>query len=187
MIIGYARVSTQDQNLSRQLDRLKQEGCERIYEEKASGGNIDRPELSRALDTLRKGDVLVVTELARLSRSVRDLIAIIDKIKAAGADLRPLKESWADTTTPQGRLLFVIFAGLSEFERDLIRERTKEGLAAARARGRKGGHPTLDPRAVELALKMYESKACTVAEITQATGVSKSALYAYLRSQKLQK
>ncbi len=184
MVIGYARVSTQDQNLSRQLDRLKREGCERIYEEKAGGGKIDRPELSRALDALRKGDVLMVTELARLSRSVRDLIAITDKVKATGADLRSLKESWADTTTPQGRLLFVIFAGLGEFERDLIRERTLEGLAAARARGRKGGHPTLDPKAVELALKMYDSKACTVAEITRATGVSKSALYAYLKDRR---
>lgn len=181
MRIGYARVSTQDQNLDRQRDQLQQDGCERVYEEKASGAKSDRPELGRMLDALREGDVVVVAELSRLSRSVRDLFDIVGRIDAVGAQIKSLKEPWLDTTTPHGRLLFTFFSGISEFERDLIRQRTLEGMAAARARGRLGGHPTLDPKQVDLAIKMYDSRACTVAEITKATGVSKSALYRYLR------
>ncbi len=181
MRIGYARVSTQDQNLDRQRDQLRQDGCERIYEEKVSGAKSDRPELGRMLDALRESDVVVVAELSRLSRSVRDLFDIVGRIDAVGAQIKSLKEPWLDTTSPHGRLLFTFFSGISEFERDLIRQRTLEGMAAARARGRHGGHPTLDPKQVDLALKMYDSKACTVAEITKATGVSKSALYRYLR------
>lgn len=184
MIIGYARVSTQDQNLDRQRDQLKQAGCSRIFEEKVSGAKCDRPELGKMLDMLREGDVVVVTELSRLSRSVRDLFGIVGRINEAGAQIRSQKEPWLDTTTPHGRLLFTFFSGISEFERDLIRQRTIEGIEAARARGHHGGHPVLDARKIELALKMYDSKACTVAEITKATGVSKSALYSYLRSRK---
>lgn len=180
MRIGYARVSTQDQNLDRQLDQLRQDGCERIYEEKVSGARSDRPELRRMLDALREGDVVVVAELSRLSRSVRDLFGIVGQVHEAGAEIKSLKEPWLDTTTPQGRLLFTFFSGISEFERELIRQRTIEGIAAARARGHKGGHPVLDTKKVELALKMYDSKACTVAEITQVTGISKSALYSYI-------
>ena len=181
MRIGYARVSTQDQNLDRQRDQLRHDGCERIYEEKVSGAKSDRPELGRMLDALREGDVVVVAELSRLSRSVRDLFDIVSRIDTVGAQIKSLKEPWLDTTTPHGRLLFTFFSGISEFERDLIRQRTLEGMAAARARGRLGGRPTLDPKQVELALKMYDSRACTVEEITKATGVSKSALYRYLR------
>ncbi len=184
MRIGYARVSTQDQNLDRQRDQLRQDGCERIYEEKVSGANSDRPEQIRMLDALREGDVVVVTELSRLSRSVRNLIGLMEGIHKNKVEVKSLKEPWLDTTTPQGRLLFTVFSGLSEFERDLIRQRTIEGLEAARARGHKGGHPTLDRKKVELALKMYDSKTCTVAEITAATGISKSALYAYLQVRK---
>lgn len=184
MRIGYARVSTQDQNLDRQCDQLRQDGCERIYEEKVSGARSDRPELGRMLDALRKGDVVVVAELSRLSRSVRDLFSIVGQIQEAGAEIRSLKEPWLDTTTPHGRLLFTFFSGISEFEREVIRQRTIEGIAAARARGRHGGHPVLDARQVDLALKMYDSKACTVAEITKATGVSKSALYSYINQRK---
>ena len=184
MRIGYARVSTQDQSLDRQRDQLRWEGCERIYEEKVSGARSDRPELVRMLDALREGDVVVVAELSRLSRSVRDLFGIVGQIHEAGAEIKSLKEPWLDTTTPQGRLLFTFFSGISEFERELIRQRTLEGMAAARARGRLGGHPFLDAKKVDLALKMYDSKACTVAEITKATGVSKSALYQYIRGRK---
>ena len=184
MRIGYARVSTQDQNLDRQRDQLQQDGCERIYEEKVSGARSDRPELGRLLDALREGDVVVVAELSRLSRSVRDLFSIVGQINERGAEIKSLKEPWLDTTTPQGRLLFTFFSGISEFEREIIRERTIEGISAARARGRNGGHPPLDSKRVDLALKMYDSKACTVAEITRATGVSKSALYRYLGDRK---
>ena len=184
MRIGYARVSTKDQSLDRQRDQLRQDGCERIYEEKVSGARSDRPELGRLVDALRTGDVVVVAELSRLSRSVRDLFSIVGQIHEAGAEIKSLKEPWLDTTSPQGRLLFTFFSGISEFEREVIRQRTIEGIAAARARGRLGGHPVLDPKHVDLALKMYDSKACTVAEITKATGVSKSALYRYISDRK---
>lgn len=184
MKIGYARVSTQDQNLDRQRDLLRQDGCERIYEEKVSGARSDRPELERMLDALREGDVVVIAELSRLSRSVRDLFNIVGRIDGIGAQIKSLKEPWLDTTTPHGRLLFTFFSGISEFERELIRQRTLEGLKAARARGHNGGHPVLDPKTVDLALKMYDSKTCSVAEITKATGVSKSALYAYIKARK---
>ena len=187
MRIGYARVSTQDQNLSRQQDQLRQDGCERIFEEKISGARGDRPELARMLDVLREGDVVVVAELSRLSRSVRDLFDLVEQIHKAGAEIKSLKEPWLDTTTPHGRLLFTFFSGISEFERDLIRQRTIEGLAVARARGHHGGHPVLDHRKVDLAIKMYDSEVYTIKEITEATGVSKSALYAYLGERKQNK
>lgn len=181
MIIGYARVSTADQNLDRQLDALRDAGCERVYEEKISGAKKERPELTRMLDAVRGGDTVVVAELTRLSRSVKDLFDLVEQIHAAGADIKSLKEPWLDTTTPQGRLLFSIFAGVSQFERDLIRQRTAEGLAAARARGRKGGRPAKSEKDVELALKLYRSKACTIREITETTGVSKTTLYERLK------
>ena len=184
MRIGYARVSTQDQNLDRQRDQLRQDGCDRIYEEKVSGAKSDRPELGRMLDALREGDIIVVSELSRLSRSVRDLFSIVGQIHGAGAEIKSLKEPWLDTTTPQGRLLFTFFSGISEFERDLIRQRTIEGMAAARTRGHNGGRPALDAKKVKLALKMYDSKTCTVAEITTVTGVSKTALYHYIHDRK---
>ena len=184
MKIGYARVSTQDQNLDRQLDQLRREGCERIYEEKESGAKSDRPELMRMLDALREGDVVVVAELSRLSRSVRDLFGIVGRIDGVGAQIRSLKEPWLDTTTPHGRLLFTFFSGISEFERELIRQRTLEGLTAARARGRNGGHPTLNKSVIERSLKMYDSKQFAIKEITETTGISKSALYSYIRARK---
>lgn len=180
MKIGYCRVSTQEQNLDRQIDILKAEGCERIYDDKISGGKLNRPGLDRLLDSLRTGDLVIITELTRLSRSVKDLFSIVDKIHSLGADIKSLKEQWIDTTTPHGKLLFSIFAGISEFERDLIRQRTKEGLVAARARGRKGGRPSIDSASIELARKMYESKSCTLKEIRKATGVSKTTLYRYI-------
>lgn len=180
MIIGYARVSTNDQKLTRQIDQLNAVGCERIYEEKISGKTKDRPELQRMLEALRAGDVVVTAELTRLGRSVKDLFEIVDSIHRSGAEVKSLKEPWLDTTTPHGRLLFTFFAGISQFERELIRERTEEGLAAARARGRKGGHPTLDVGKVQLALKMYDAN-CSITEILSATGISKSALYNYVK------
>lgn len=187
MIIGYARVSTQDQSLGRQLDQLNGVGCERIYQEKLSGAKSDRPELERMLDALRKGDIIIVCELSRLGRSVRDLFDLVERIHVAGAEIKSLKEPWLDTTTPQGRLLFTFFSGISEFERDLIRQRTQEGLAAARARGRKGGRKKFDRGRVELALKMYNSKTYLISEITKATGISKSTLYNYVRRQDVRK
>ena len=154
MIIGYARVSTQDQQTLRQIDQLKEFGCERIYEEKASGTKRDRVELVRMMDALREGDVVIITELSRLSRSVKDLFEIVDRIHNIGA---------------------------SQFERDLIRQRTMEGLQAARARGRNGGRPPKDESKIKLALKMYDSKVCSISQILEATGISKTTLYRYIR------
>jgi DNA invertase Pin-like site-specific DNA recombinase len=156
MILGYARVSTQDQNLERQIDQLQQLSCERIFQEKITGTKKERPQLDMLFDQLRTGDIIVVTELTRLSRSIKDLFALVDTIHLKGANLKSLKEPWLDTTTPQGKLLFAIFAGVSQFERDLISERTREAISSARARGRKGGRPPKPPKNVELALKMHK-------------------------------
>ena len=181
MKIGYARVSTLDQQTLRQIDQLKEVGCERIYEEKASGTKRDREELNRMMDALREGDVVIVTELSRLSRSVKDLFEIVDKIHKVGADIQSIKETWINTVSPQGKLLFTIFAGISQFERDLIHQRTMEGLKAARARGRNGGRPPKDKSKIELALGLYDSKACSISQILETTGISKTTLYRYIR------
>ena len=185
MNIGYARVSTLGQNLEGQCESLRQFGCERIYSEKISGAKAQRPELERMLDALREGDTVVIMELTRLGRSVKELFAIIERVHKAGASIKSLREVWLDTTTPQGNLLFTIFAGLSQFERDLIRQRTRLGLEAARARGRKGGRPKAASGKIETALKMYDSKLHTIAEITAATGISRSTLYRALDGRKI--
>ena len=148
MIIGYARVSTTVQNLDGQTDLLTQAGCERIYSEKISGVKKERPQLDRMMDSLRSGDTVIITELTRLGRSVKELLSIIERIHEAGASIKSLRDTWLDTTTPQGNLLLTIFAGLSQFERDLTRQRTRQGLEAARARGRKGGRPLATIRQV---------------------------------------
>ncbi len=181
MKIGYARVSTEEQNLNRQLDMLNEVGCEKNFEEKISGIKKERPELFRMLEQLRKGDLIIVADLTRLSRSVKDLFQLVEQIKARGADIKSLKESWMDTSTPQGKLMFTIFAGISQFERDLISQRTIEGLVAARARGKKGGRPPKDEKDIKLALKMYEEKTYSISEITKATGLSKTVLYKYIK------
>jgi len=184
MTFGYARVSTQDQKLERQTDQLEDFGCIRIFCEKITGSKKERPELDRLMDLLRDGDIVVVTELTRLSRSVKDLFALVDTIHRKGANLKSLKESWFDTTTPQGKLLFTIFAGISEFERDLIRQRTMEGLSSARARGRNGGRPPKPKNEIDLALKMHDNRNYSISEIVKATGVSKTTLYRYLLNRK---
>ena len=177
MKIGYARVSTTGQNLDGQTDLLTRAGCERIYSEKISGVKKERPQLDRMMDSLRSGDTVIITELTRLGRSVKELLSIIEKIHEAGASIKSLRETWLDTTTPQGNLLLTIFAGLSQFERDLTRQRTRQGLEAARARGRKGGRPKSDESKVSTALKMYDSKLHSIDEITKATGISRATLY----------
>lgn len=182
MIFGYTRVSKTEQNLDRQIDALRAEGCDKIFCDKITGTILARPELARMLEQLRNGDTVVITELSRFGRSVKDLLSLSETLEKNGVNLKSLKEPWVDTSTPQGRMLFVIFAGLSQFERDLISQRTKEGLTSARARGRKGGRPAKDKAAITLALKMYESKDYTLPEIEKATGVSKSTLYRYINS-----
>ncbi|MBA2861801.1 recombinase family protein [Methanococcus maripaludis] len=180
MIIGYARVSTKDQNLERQLDELKKAGCEKIFLEKISGTKRNRPEFDKMFGVLRSGDIILVTELTRISRSTKDLVEIVESCKSLGVEIKSLKESWLDTTSAHGKLLFTIFAGLAEFERDLISERVKSGLTAARSRGRLGGRPKIDSEKVEMALKMYDSKEYTIKQILNATGISKFTLYNYL-------
>ena len=184
MKIGYARCSTEEQSLDRQLDALRAEGCGRIFEEKVSGSRLERPELNHMLDVLREGDTVVICELTRLSRSVKDLFALVERINGVGADIKSLREPWLDTTTPQGKLLFTMFAGISQFERDLTHQRTMEGLAAARARGRMGGRPKKDEEAVKQALTLYDSREHSVKDICKITGISRTTLYEYINERK---
>ena len=179
-LIGYARVSTQDQSTGMQIDALKAAGCDKIFTDKASGASANRPELEAALNSLRDGDVLVVWRLDRLGRSLKHLVAVVADLEKMGIGFRSLNES-IDTTTAQGKLIFHIFAALAEFERDLIRERTKSGLAAARARGRKGGRkPSLSPKKIQVARQMYAQGDSTVAEIAKVLGVSRATIYRHL-------
>lgn len=140
MLIGYARISTDDQNLDAQLDALNAAGAVRIFDDRISGSARHRPELDRMLDQLREGDVVAVTKYDRLARSLRDLLDIVQAIRDRGAGFRSLAED-IDTTTPAGRLVFHVFASIAQFERERISERTREGLEAARRRGRVGGRP----------------------------------------------
>ncbi|GAB3177576.1 recombinase family protein [Telluribacter humicola] len=182
MLIGYARVSTQDQNLNAQEDQLRAAGCERIYTDKISGTVSDRSGLTELRKQLRRGDTLVVWRLDRLGRSLRDLIEWVTYLDAEGVALRSLHES-IDTSTSTGKLVFHLFGALAEFERNLIQERTNAGLAAARARGRKGGRPEqLKPELRELAIQTYHSKKKTVKEICEMFGISKPTLYAYVKA-----
>lgn len=135
------------------------------------------------IEQLRKGDTIVTTDLTRLSRNTKELFKLVDIIEKKSAHIKSLKESWIDTSTPQGKFMFTIFAGISQFERDLISQRTKEGLADARARGRKGGRPKIYSNSkINAAIKMYHSKEYSISEITHATGISKTSLYRFIRS-----
>ena len=184
MKLGCARCSALDQNLDWQIDALTKEGCDRIFQENFTGTRKDRPELLRMMDMLREGDTVIICELTRLSRSVKDLFDLVEQVEKAGANIKSLKEPWLDTTTPQGRLLFTIFSGVSQFERELIRERTMEGLASARARGRIGGRPGKDKKIVEQALTLYDSRAYSVDQISKTTGISRRTLYKYVNLRK---
>lgn len=172
MIIGYARVSTEDQRLDAQTDALAAAGAERVFAERISGARRARPELDRMLDQLRDGDVVVVTKYDRLARSLKDLLEIVETIGARGAGFRSLAED-IDTTTPAGRLVFHVFASIAQFERERISERTREGLAAARARGRVGGRPpALTPAQKAEVRRMRDAEGRTVAEIARLFRVS---------------
>ena len=179
MLIGYARVSTDDQSLDLQRDALGEAGCERIFED-TDGGAGERPALRDAMDHLRAGDTLVVWRLDRLGRSLKDLIGKADTLRSQGIGLKSLKEA-IDTDSSTGQLVFHIFGALAEFERAVIRERTKAGLASARARGRMGGRrKALDEEQRRQAVALYRSREHTVKEICELVGVSKSTLYAYV-------
>jgi DNA invertase Pin-like site-specific DNA recombinase len=183
MLIGYARVSTEDQTLNLQLDALQAAGCGQIFRDVASGAKAERPGLTRALDHVREGDVLVVWRLDRLGRSLASLIELMTQLESRGIGFKSLTEQ-IDTTTSGGKLIFHIFGALAEFERNLIRERTQAGLAAARARGRKGGRPKrLDTdRKVQMARQLHADPTNSIQEICRTLGVSRATLYRYLGS-----
>jgi DNA invertase Pin-like site-specific DNA recombinase len=184
MQIGYARVSTKEQSFDLQVDALRKIGCDKVLKEVVSGANAERPVLNTLLRDLRPGDVLVIWKLDRLGRSLRHLVELAGTLMEQDVGLKSLNDP-IDTTTPQGRLTFNLFASLAEFERDLIRERTQAGLSAARARGRKGGRPKgLPPQAERTAYAaetLYRERKLSVREIAEELGIAKSTLYDYLR------
>src|SRR5215211_3341719 len=183
MQIGYARVSTDEQTLNLQLDALKAADCAQIFTDRVSGTRAERPGLTNALGHLRDGDTLVVWRLDRLGRSLPHLIETVTGLADRGVSFKSLTES-IDTTNTGGRLIFHIFGALAEFERDLIRERTRAGLTAARARGRKGGHPRVkslaDPRQLALAKQLYAAKQTPVGDLCRMFKVSRATFYRYM-------
>jgi DNA invertase Pin-like site-specific DNA recombinase len=185
MLIGYARVSKYDQHLDLQKNALKKAGCKKILVDQITGIASDRPGLEKTMEILREGDTLIVWRLDRLGRSLKHLIELIGQLEENTIGFKSLQES-IDTTTSGGKLIFHIFAALSEFERNLIQERTKAGLEAARERGRKGGRPkALDSKKRELAVKLYHGKTHSVKDICQIMGISKPTLYSYVRNNRI--
>jgi DNA invertase Pin-like site-specific DNA recombinase len=181
MIIGYARVSTEDQNLDLQLDALKEAGCKKIFQDKISGVKEDRYGLLQVLEIVRSGDTLVVWKLDRLGRSLQHLILVIDELRGRDVYFRSIKES-LDTSSSTGKLIFHIFGALAEFEREIIKERTMAGLAAARARGRVGGRPkVMDAGKVNLARTLKADNSRSISEICEILEISKATLYRYLK------
>ncbi len=180
MLVGYARVSTQDQNLDLQIDALKAAGCEKIFIEKASGAQRDRPELQAAIEYARHGDTLVVWKLDRLARSIKQLIETIEGLGGRSIGFRSLTEA-IDTTTAGGRLIFHIFGALAEFERAIIKERTRAGLDSAKARGRIGGRPLkLSDEDIKVAKALLADESITALEAAKRLSVSIATLYRYL-------
>ncbi|ODS23604.1 transposon DNA-invertase [Candidatus Endobugula sertula] len=188
MFIGYARVSTDDQNLNLQKDALEAAQCEKVFEDQLSGAKAERPGLKEALEYARPGDTLVVWRLDRLSRSLKDLIEMVNHLDEQGIGLKSLQEA-IDTSSSSGKLIFHIFGALAEFERNLIRERTQAGLQAARARGKTGGRPTaLDAEKQKTAVQLYDeiddqgNKKYGVGQICDMMGISKPTLYKYIEA-----
>ncbi len=180
MLLGYARVSTGDQNPDLQIDALKKAGCKKIYIDKLSGTKADRPELAKLREQLRDGDTLVVWRLDRLARSLKNLIEWITELEEQQVAFKSLQES-IDTSTPSGKLVFHIFGALAEFERNLIRERTMAGLTAARARGKLGGRPKkVDEAMQKKIIGLYNSRELSVREICEMVGISKPTMYKYI-------
>ena len=176
-ILGYARVSTDGQNLDRQIDALTKVGVSKkhIYCEKMTGTKSDRPELNRLIHDLETGDTVIIADLTRISRSTKDLLEIVDKIKNKGAYIKSLKDTWLDTTSsnPYNDFLLTVMSGLSQLERDLISQRTKEGLVSAKARGRNGGRPSKQNEKAEMVMALYGS-GMKIADIVRNTELSRS-------------
>ena len=184
MKIGYARVSTADQNLEIQTDALKEAGCKKIYSDRGvSGAKAERPELEKALDQIRKRDTLVIWKLDRLGRSLSDLLSIVEYLKERGAHFLSIQDGF-DTSTASGKMVFSVIGAMAEYERNLIRERTMAGLKAARARGRMGGRPkVLDKSQVKVAIALAEAGKLTIKEICEQVGCSRSTYYRQVASQ----
>lgn len=179
--LGYARVSTQDQELARQIDALNSYGVDEIFTEKITGTKANRPELLKLKNKLRAGDVVVIESLSRLGRSTKDLLNLIEEWNMQEIKLISLKEN-IDTTTPTGKLLITVLSAISQFERDITVQRTNEGLKAARARGRKGGRPKANIKQVEKAIKLYNAQVHSIKEIAAITGISQATLYRALKN-----
>jgi DNA invertase Pin-like site-specific DNA recombinase len=184
MIIGYCRVSTHDQSLNSQIDKLKEFGCERIFKDVVSGAKSERKELNEMLDFARKGDMIVVFRLDRLGRGLKDLLNLIEKMEQKGINLKSLTEAM-DTTSPQGKMFFQIAGAFAEFERNIIRERTMAGLASARSRGKVGGRKfKLSEDKITILKSLYSDKNIEVNSICNQLGISRTTLYNYLKKTK---
>ena len=177
MLVGYARVSTEEQRLDRQLDQLIKYGVDKrnIYQEKITGTKRDREQLNKMLEDLQEGDIVIVADLTRISRSTKDLLEIVDKIKSKGAAIKSIKDTWLDTTTnnPYNDFLLTVMSGLSQLERDLISQRTKEGLESAKARGRNGGRPSQRNDKADMVKLMLDNN-MKIVDIVKQTGLSRS-------------
>lgn len=180
MVYGYARVSTRQQDLSRQLDLLERYECHKIYTEKISGIRTNRPELNKLKKRVKENDKIIIESFSRLGRSTKDLIDLVYFFERKGVKVISVKENF-DTQTPQGKLMMTVFQAFSQFERDIIVERTKEGLDSARARGNIGGRPRIDPKLIQYALNLYQKEGRTVVDICAQTGIKRSTFYRYLR------
>ena len=180
MLVGYARVSTLDQKLDRQIDQLEKYGIDRrnIYFEKVTGKKKERPELNRMISELVPGDIVIIADLTRISRSTRDLLDIVDKIKQKGAAIRSIKDTWLDTSSdnPYNDFLLTVMSGISQLERDLTSQRTREGLASAKARGRSGGRPNKINAKSETVM-LFLNSGYSIKRIEEETGISRSTIY----------
>lgn len=186
MKFGYARVSTDDQELARQIDALNNYGVDKIYKEKITGTKTNRPELDKLKNAVREGDSVIIESLSRLGRSTKDLLALLEEWDNQGVKLVSLKEN-IDTTTPTGKLLVTVLSAISQFERDITVQRTNEGLQAARKRGRKGGRPKANAENVRKAVDYYNRQTMSVKEITAICGISQATLYRALNEAKTAK
>lgn len=183
MVYGYARVSTRQQDLSRQLDLLDRYECNKIYTEKISGVRANRPELNKLKKRVKENDKIIIESFSRLGRSTKDLIDLVYFFEKKGVKVISMKENF-DTQTPQGKLMMTVFQAFSQFERDIIVERTKEGLESARARGNIGGRPRIDPALIQQALHLYQKEGKAVVDICAQTGLKRSTFYRYLSLKK---
>lgn len=185
MLIGYARVSTSDQNLMGQIQLLKEAGCTRIYEEKISGASKSRPELEKLLEQCRDGDIVVVTKLDRLARSTHHLLTIVEQLKEKQSAFRSLGEPWADTSSPAGKMIMTVFAGIAEFERDLIRDRTGAGRKRAMKQGVRFGRPSKISQEQQALIAQLLQQGSSVANLAKTFKVNRSTIYRLQENNKL--